>query len=101
MRQKLKTQSFRRLKIKHINFYRKFVIFHSIQKGKKMKNIERLESEIKQLNRDELAAFRNWFKQFDADEWDREIEEDALNGKFDKLVHEAISAHNAGRTKEI
>ena len=66
-----------------------------------MKKIEKLEYEIQQLNRDELAAFRNWFKQFDSDEWDREIKEDVLNGKFDKLAQEAISAHKAGRTKEI
>ena len=66
-----------------------------------MGKIEKLENEVLQLNRDELAAFRNWFKQFDSDEWDREIEEDALKGKFDKLAQEAIAAHKAGRTKQL
>ena len=66
-----------------------------------MKKIEKLENEVLQLNRDELAAFRNWFIQFDSDNWDREIEEDALKGKFDKLSQEAIAAYNAGRAKQL
>ncbi len=66
-----------------------------------MTKIKKLESEVQQLNREELAKFRDWFKQYDSDEWDREIEEDALKGKFDKLAQEAIAAHKAGRTKEI
>jgi hypothetical protein len=66
-----------------------------------MKKIEKLENEVLRLNRDDLAAFRNWFIQFDSDKWDREIEEDALKGKFDKLSKEAIAAHNAGMAKQL
>ena len=66
-----------------------------------MKKIKKIENEIQQLSKEELAAFRNWFIKYDSDEWDREIEEDALAGKFNKLAKEAIAAHNAGRTKEM
>jgi hypothetical protein len=66
-----------------------------------MRKIEKIENEVQQLNKDELAAFRNWFIQFDSDEWDREIEEDALKGRFDLLAQEAISAHNSGRIKKL
>jgi hypothetical protein len=38
--------------------------------------VQELESTVKKLSREELAAFRAWFAEFDADIWDREIEED-------------------------
>lgn len=66
-----------------------------------MTRVAKLENEIRQLNRDELAAFRDWFRKYDSDEWDREIEKDALAGRLDGLAEEAIAAHRAGRTKEI
>jgi hypothetical protein len=49
-----------------------------------MSTIENIERDIEKLNRDELAAFRRWFEKYDSDEWDRQIEEDAKNGKLDK-----------------
>ena len=63
--------------------------------------VEKLENQVMRLKRHELAAFRDWFKRYDSDEWDKEIEEDILAGKLDKLAEEAIKAHKAGRTKEI
>ena len=66
-----------------------------------MTRVAKLEKEIRQLNRDELAALRDWFRKYDSDEWDREIEKDVLAGRLDRLAEEAIAAHKAGRTKEI
>jgi len=66
-----------------------------------MTTIEKLENEVQRLNRDELATFRDWFRKYDADEWDREIEADILAGKLESLATEALKAHEAGRTKEI
>jgi hypothetical protein len=66
-----------------------------------MTKVEKLEDEVQKLNPDELAAFRNWFRNFDSDEWDREIERDILAGRLDRLAEEAIAAHKAGRTREI
>ena len=66
-----------------------------------MTRVQMLEQEVKQLTSDELAAFREWFQEYDAAEWDRQIEEDALAGKFDKLAEEALADHKAGRTTEI
>jgi hypothetical protein len=68
---------------------------------KVMTRVAKLEKEIQQLSRDELAAFRDWFRRYDSDEWDREIEKDVLAGRLDRLAEEAIAAHKAGRTKEI
>ena len=66
-----------------------------------MTRIEQIEHEVKKLNRAELEAFRNWFHEYDAVEWDRQIEEDVQTGRLDKLAEEALAAHKAGRTKEI
>ena len=66
-----------------------------------MTKIEKLEREVQKLSRAELAAFRDWFREYDSDEWDRQIEEDVRAGKLDALAAEAIAEYKAGRTKEI
>ena len=66
-----------------------------------MTKVEKLENEVQQLNPDEFAAFRDWFRRYDSDEWDKEIERDVSAGRLDKLAEEAIAAHKAGRTREI
>ena len=35
---------------------------------------------VRGLSPEELAAFRNWFQEFDSDTWDRQIEADARGG---------------------
>lgn len=40
-------------------------------------------------------------KQFDIDEWDRQIARDSESGKFDKFAEEAIADYKAGRVKEL
>ena len=66
-----------------------------------MTRIEQIEHEVEKLNRAELEAFRNWFLEYDADKWDRQMEEDIQAGRLDKLAEEALAAHKAGRTKEL
>ncbi len=51
-----------------------------------MTKIEKIEQDVRKLKRNELSAFRRWFREFDSDEWDRQIEEDVLAGKLDKLA---------------
>ena len=60
-----------------------------------------LEEEVKKLDRASLESFRNWFRQYDSDSWDRQIERDARAGKFGKLAKEALSAHKNGKTREL
>ena len=66
-----------------------------------MTKVEKLEREVQELSRDELAAFREWFREYDSDEWDRQIEEDVRAGKLDALAEEAIAEYKAGRTTEL
>ena len=56
-----------------------------------------IEDAIRRLSEDERAAFRAWYSEFDADQWDREIEEDVASGKLDWLVQEARDDLQAGR----
>ncbi len=66
-----------------------------------MTKTEKLEQEIKKLNPNELSAFREWFKNFDSESWDRQIDEDIKKGKLEQLANKAIEEHTSGRTKEI
>ena len=66
-----------------------------------MPTIEQLKQTVKKLSRADLATFRKWFREYDADVWDRQIEEDVRAGKHDRLADEAQTAHKAGQTKEL
>ena len=66
-----------------------------------MTKLEKLEREIQRLGPEELATLRDWFRKYDAEAWDRQIEEDASGGRLDRLAEEALAAHKAGRTKEL
>lgn len=66
-----------------------------------MSKVENIEQEIRDLTPSELAAFRRWFLEFDAQIWDRQIEEDARAGKLDKSADEALALHRAGKSKEL
>jgi hypothetical protein len=66
-----------------------------------MTRVQKLEQEIEELSPDELAAFRKWFDEYDAAEWDKQIEADALSGQLNKLAENALADHIAGKTSEI
>jgi len=63
-----------------------------------MTKVDQIECQIKDLNPEELKAFRDWFAQFDADLWDRQIEADAKNGKLLSLAERALHDHKTGRS---
>lgn len=46
-------------------------------------SVQELESAVTRLTPEELSAFSQWFEEYLADKWDREIERDALAGRFD------------------
>ena len=66
-----------------------------------MSKVENIEQEVEALTPAELAAFRRWFLEFDAQIWDSQIEEDVRKGKLDRLAEEALAAHRAGKSKEL
>lgn len=66
-----------------------------------MSKIESLEREIEKPRPDELAAFREWFANYDADAWDDQIKRDAETGKLDRLAAEALAEHDQNATKSM
>jgi hypothetical protein len=66
-----------------------------------MSKVEDIEQEVRELTPSELAAFRRWFLEFDAQVWDGQIEEDIREGRLDKLADEALASHRAGKSKEL
>lgn len=66
-----------------------------------MTKIQKIEKEVKSLSRKELAKFRGWFLEFDADAWDAQFEKDARTGKFDRVADEALEQHGRGESKPL
>ena len=66
-----------------------------------MTNVEAVEKEIERFTPTELAKFRRWYANFDADAWDEQIEADAASGKLDALAEEALAEYEAGKAREI
>jgi hypothetical protein len=66
-----------------------------------MRNVEELETAIRQLSADELAEFRRWFAAFDAAAWDAQLEADVATGRLDDLANEALVDFREGRTRPL
>jgi hypothetical protein len=64
-----------------------------------MSTVEELEAAVQRLSPEERAAFRAWFAEFDANEWDRQLEADVAAGRLDWLADEALADHQAGRCR--
>lgn len=61
-----------------------------------MSTVEELEAAVQKLSAEERAVFRAWFAEFDAQEWDRQLEADAAAGRLDWLVAETRQENRAG-----
>ena len=62
-----------------------------------MTTIEAIESAIRQLPREDLAAFRVWVARFDSEACDREIEDDVSSGRLDNLAEEILADRRPDR----
>ena len=66
-----------------------------------MSRVEKIEGQVQGLSSEELAAFREWFAEFDAQVWDRQFESDVIAGKLDSLAERALREHASGRSTEL
>ncbi len=66
-----------------------------------MTTLEEVEEAIRWLPSEELAAFRTWFAEFDAEVWDRQLEEDVRAGRLDALAEEALRDLREGRCTDL
>jgi hypothetical protein len=60
-------------------------------------SVEELETVVSSLSPEELARFSEWFGEFLADQWDRQIEADILAGRLDGAAKRADEDFEAGR----
>ena len=63
--------------------------------------VEKLELLVKSLSREELAKFREWFADFDAQIWDRQIQSDTAAGKLDRLIDESMADHRNNKSRPL
>ena len=66
-----------------------------------MTKLEKIEQDIASLTPGEVAKLARWFAEFQADVWDKQIEDDAKSGRLDKLAEEALASHHAGKTRPL
>ena len=66
-----------------------------------MTSVAEITGAVKRLPKKDLARFRKWFAEYDAQAWDRQLESDEADGRLDALVREAKREHRAGRTKAL
>ena len=66
-----------------------------------MTKIEKLVRDVRALSETELVRFREWFAEFDAAAWDRQLDEDVQAGKLDAMADAALADHRAGRSRKL
>ena len=54
-----------------------------------------------ELSLEDLAAFRVWFAEFDAQVWDRQFDEDVAAGRLNSLANKALQELQAGRCTDL
>ena len=64
-------------------------------------SIKEIEKAIIALPKDQFAQLREWFINFDAENWDKQFEEDAQSGKLDQLAADAIADFKKGNCSEL
>jgi predicted transcriptional regulator len=67
----------------------------------KVSTVQEIKDAVSKLSREELAAFRKWFIEFDWEAWDKEIEEDSAAGRFEAVIREVDEDIRAGRLTDL
>ncbi len=66
-----------------------------------MSNLQEIERAVSQLSQEELAAFRVWFAEFDAQIWDRQFEKDVAALRLDGLAQKALKHLREGHCTDL
>ena len=66
-----------------------------------MSTVSEIEQAVRQLSERDLAAFRAWFAEYDAQLWDEQFERDVAAGKLDALANEALDDLRSGRCTDL
>lgn len=65
-----------------------------------MSTVHEIEQAVQQLSPKELAKFRAWYAEYDAELWDQQIEADMKAGRLDDPMNTAVEDLKSGRTTE-
>jgi hypothetical protein len=60
-------------------------------------SLQELEKAVAGLSPGDLDAFSQWFEEFLADAWDRQVDADAQAGRLDAAIKQADDDFEAGR----
>ena len=66
-----------------------------------MSNDQELEMAVSQLSVNELMQFSEWFAEFVADQWDKKIEADILDGRPDSSGNRTDDEFLGGRASPL
>lgn len=64
-------------------------------------SVTEIKTMISELPPPDLAELSQWLEELQADAWDRQIERDALAGRFDALADQANQEFEAGRCRPL
>lgn len=60
-------------------------------------SVRELETAVSRLPASDLKAFAQWFEEYWADAWDRQIEKDIESGRLDRAGQKADADFESGR----
>lgn len=64
-------------------------------------SVKEIEGAIQQLSASELAELAAWFAEYQAQAWDKQIEEDLDAGRLDSLLEEVEAEYSSGQAKPL
>ncbi len=66
-----------------------------------MIHVHEIKEAVKRLSLEDFSSFREWFLEFEANQWDKQIETDIKAGKLDKLAQQALDDFQAGQCTQL
>ena len=63
--------------------------------------LNELKEAVLQFSPSDLASFRAWFNELDADIWDKQFEADVTAGRVDALANEALQDLHQERCTDL
>ncbi len=63
--------------------------------------ITEIEKAITQLSPQDFNHLLGWIEEFEAQQWDAQIERDAATGKLDKIAEQAFKDYQIGKAREL
>ena len=63
--------------------------------------VQEIEAAIRQLSTKEVAKLSSWLADYEAEIWDKQIEQDLEAGRLDKLLAEVEAEYEAGLAQPL